>query len=433
MKKDKEFDDIFRKGLGEPADAGYQEQDWNALEQMLDGNKKRRGIIFWLPVLSVAAILLIAFGLWFLEPGAVQHQKPKLAMARPGDNTPQNVNANVNAVARPKVNTMPGKGLAANTAKTVNAQAATGNTPQLKVEQKNELAASTANAEHDKGAVPKHTLVTANKTGPVIAVNPTDSAMQTRDALSLVAFSPGTTIGGVTGKRDINSFDIAKNIRANSRVLQATQHNTAPTNSIFLAHPQFALSIIGAPELNGVSSFQQAKSGTNLGLLFSAGVFKKITFSTGAMYSIKPYNAYFGNYYEGSQANNTLTSINANCRVLDIPLNVDFQFYNNHQNKFSIGSGLSSYIMLHESYQYNYANPVINSPVNYTVPNTNKYFFGILNLQATYTRQIASNVGLSVQPYVKLPLTGIGANNAKLQTTGVAIGLSWNLNSLSKP
>jgi hypothetical protein len=125
--------------------------------------------------------------------------------------------------------------------------------------------------------------------------------------------------------------------------------------------------------------------------------------------------------------------VTADCRMLDIPLNIGYQVYHKQQNRISVGTGLSSYIMLKENYHYNYAAPYTVGPASYSVPNSNKYFFGVLNLNATYERQINSKVGISVAPYLKLPLTNIGNSQVRLQTTGVAIGVSWNLNSLSKP
>jgi hypothetical protein len=89
--------------------------------------------------------------------------------------------------------------------------------------------------------------------------------------------------------------------------------------------------------------------------------------------------------------------------------------------------------MLHESYKFNYASTYETGPANYTVQGINKYLFGVLNLNATYERQINSNFGISLQPYLKLPLGNIGYSQVHLQSTGVAVGVTWNLNSLSKP
>jgi hypothetical protein len=119
--------------------------------------------------------------------------------------------------------------------------------------------------------------------------------------------------------------------------------------------------------------------------------------------------------------------------MLDIPLNINYQLFNKNQNKISIGTGLSSYIMLKESYSYEYTNLYGSGSRNVNIESPGKYLFGIMNLQATYTRQVNAKVGVSVQPYLKLPLGEVGASAVKLQSAGVAVGLSWNINSLTKP
>ena len=201
--------------------------------------------------------------------------------------------------------------------------------------------------------------------------------------------------------------------------------------------PQYTLSVVAAPDLNGVSSFAQSKVGTNIGLTFAMGVSRKLTISTGALYSVKPYLTSFANYNSGSGYKWPVNpqSVTADCRMLDIPLNIGYQVYHKQQNKISIGTGLSSYLMLHESYKFTYNNLYggASGPANYTVPNPGKYFFGVMNLNATYERQLNSKVGISIQPYLKVPLSNVGYSQVKLQTTGVAVGLSWNLNSLKTP
>ena len=89
--------------------------------------------------------------------------------------------------------------------------------------------------------------------------------------------------------------------------------------------------------------------------------------------------------------------------------------------------------MLRESYKFSYADTYETGPSNYTVPGTSKYFFGVLNLKATYQHQVNSKFGISIQPYLKLPLGNIGYSQVHLQTTGIAVGVTWNLNPLPKP
>jgi hypothetical protein len=246
----------------------------------------------------------------------------------------------------------------------------------------------------------------------------------------LVAVSAGLIVEpGSIITRPVHSFDLEKteynpegNFKNNKNIIKQ------PT----AFRPQYALSVLAAPDINGVGSFQQSKVGTNVGLLFSAGLLGKLTISTGVLYSAKPYTMAFQNYHTQYQFTENPVNVTADCRMLDIPLNIDYQLFNKHQNKISIGTGLSSYIMLNESYKFNYADSYVTGPSNYNVPNSGKYFFGVLNLNATYQRQLNSKVGISFQPYLKLPLTNLGYGQVRLQTTGMAVGLTWNLNSLSK-
>ncbi|HEY2581174.1 MAG TPA: hypothetical protein VGI43_05190, partial [Mucilaginibacter sp.] len=198
--------------------------------------------------------------------------------------------------------------------------------------------------------------------------------------------------------------------------------------------PQYALTFLAAPDINGVGSFQQAQVGTNLGLVFSAHMLKKLSISTGVIYSDKPYSIASEDYHTPYHFPVSPQNISAVCHMLDIPLNVNYQLYDKHQNKIYVGTGLSSYIMLNENYKFNYANSYYAQalPSSYTVPHSDSYFFGVANLSATYQRQLNSKIALDVQPYLKLPLTDLGYGQVRLQTTGVAVGLTWNLNSLSK-
>ena len=118
--------------------------------------------------------------------------------------------------------------------------------------------------------------------------------------------------------------------------------------------------------------------------------------------------------------------------MLDIPLNVGYQVYSRGRNTVTLGTGLSSYVMLQQSFNFSYAGSAGAWSSSYTAPSSGSYLFKILNLNATYQRQISSRGGITIQPYLKLPLANVGYGQVKLQTTGVALGVNWNLGS-SKP
>jgi hypothetical protein len=402
--KDDDLDKIFQEGLRDPVEPIYREQDWNALEQMFGRSKKRAGALFWLPILSSAALILIVAGWWFLKPRPAHFLVPKQQQEL-ADQRKKKIDTFHNIMTQHKPNVKIGTTglLAAQSSGTgINVLSQPGvDTKRI---------GAYPDPDNSSAGITRESKGDFAITAVSLGVNENSGGDLPGNAASNISPAHLTTAmpGGITPKPKIT------------------------TQTGLKANPRYALNVLGAPELNAVNSLQQTRSGTNMGLLFSVGLFSKLTISTGAQYSNKPYNSYFTNDYV-KPFNSDLTSINASCRVLDIPLNLDYQFFGNYRNKFSIGTGLSSYIMLHESYVYNYSNPTVNGPVSYTVPYSNKYLFDILNLQATYTRQVNSKAGVTFTPYLKLPLTGIGANQARLQTTGIALGLVWNINSPYKP
>jgi hypothetical protein len=416
MKRDqKDLDNLFKKGLEDPANkAAYREADWEAMEQMLDKRKKRSGIVYWLPLTgSAAALLLLFLGWLFFRPEIVKEQKKgKLAiMHHPKENTGTSGGASRQAADSSKQKMPTPANYAGKPGTTRHGQ-----------KSKSFFTLSAGGARRNTG-YPSAGITNRPEGGLTLAANGV----------------------GITGEPSffsdqslISDYRLLKDTGVNNMVpkkigpvVKAKSINQPKSGS----RPQFALGVIASSDLNGVSSFDQSKVGGNFGLIFSVGLSKKWTISTGVMYSIKPYQTGFENYQTGYKFNNEPSSITANCRMLDIPLNVNYQVYNKQGNKITIGSGLSSYIILREDYRFSYSNsnPYASGPAGYSVINKNRNILGIVNLDATYQHQVNSKMGIVIQPYFKLPLANVGASQVRLQTAGVAVGLNWNLNSSKKP
>jgi len=394
----------FKDGLDKPGVyTDHQEQDWNALEQMLDKGKKPVGIVYWLPVVSsIAALLLLFLGWWFFKPQVVYHNpqyQQQVHIHRQQQNTGTN-----NKLITPTEDRKPQIPVGAN------------------------YTNNSMIAKHDLKSSPVLTL-------PVNRINKYTTGQiaipgrQNSEALTAV----NRVVIDNSSLRDEGSTDLLLEFKGSVTMVPSSKQRNGRIKPRSSSHRQFALSVIASPDLNGVNSLQQTKLGGNVGLLFSAALSKKWTITTGAIYSVKPYTTEFQNYHTSYKFQTDPVNVMADCRVLDIPINVGYQFYNKQHNKISIGSGLSSYIMLRENYKFNYTNTYATGLSGYDVINKNQHILGILNINATYERQLNSKVGISVQPYMKLPLTNIGYSQVRLQTAGLAVGLSWNLNSSTKP
>jgi hypothetical protein len=424
MKKeqDEEFDDLFRKGMQDPVnEASYREADWDAMEQMLAKGKKRPVIVYWLPVIgSAAAILLLFLGWLFLRPEVVKRQQQgQIAAAQhtaPATKGGQQEKGNTGKSGGPT------RQPENNSAQKILSPANYAKTPDLKRNGKNSnsfLPLSADGVRRDTtgyGSIaqndrPEALTLTANYVG----ISGDGSLLNDQSVVAGYQLKSGSAVSA-----DAKTIDNRLKI---SGIKQAKLGY----------RPQLAMGVIASSDMNGVGSFQQSKVGGNFGLSFSVGLSKKWSISTGAVYSIKPYLTNFEDYHTSYQFKTDPVNINVNCRMIDIPLNVNYQIYNRQQNKISIGTGLSSYIILREDYSFNYANQYTYGPAGYSVINKDRNILSIVNLDATYQHQVNSKVGIVIQPYLKLPLSNVGAGQARLQTAGVAVGLNWNLNSSFKP
>jgi hypothetical protein len=430
MKSEEDLDNIFKKGLEDPANhRAFNEDDWDALEQMLDKGKKRRGIVYWLPIASgIAAMLLLFLGWWFFKPNVQDN------------NTTGQQQANVKPAA-PKTN--PGtSGGAIQQPQTDSIQTTTPTN--------NNVAANSNAGNHVKAG---QTILTPSAGGSrrnVTGANKPDvngrDTIMRRDPALIAGTNPAGNKDPISDLQaskalslsvqpvSLTTQDFKTEIARQPIPVAISKPGKKITKQSFGYRPQWAITALASSDVNGTSSFQ-GKVGSNYGLLLSFGATKKLTITSGVVYSSKPYNTSFANYVTTYNFKHDPTDVTADCKMLDIPINIGYQVYGNFRNKLSVGTGLSSYLMLREKYTYNYADGANSAawPQTYTVPNSKGYLLSIININATYEHKINSNFGISVQPYMKVPISGVGYSNIKLQSTGVAVGVTYNINSFRKP
>ncbi|PJJ83128.1 porin family protein [Mucilaginibacter auburnensis] len=403
----KPIDEVFRQALEEPGSLpAFEEQNWDALEKMLDGKKKPYRIAYWRPILTAAAaIILLALGWWYLLPKTQQNTN----------------NAQQILVKQPKGMDTPHKG---NTTVAVSE-----NTTTVK-----ERSQPVVIDEPRLSAVETQ-LAKKNEMQNTVSI-PADKHLPQPTRLEVILLPKAPCRDDMLQLASVNAHaDSLPAVDVLSHIpiaLLDFRDEQLAANGKGLK-PQLAINVLGAADMNGVSSFNSVGTGKNIGLLFSAK-FNKLTISTGAYYSYKPYAMEFSQYSPNSTYKFKYNPENviADCRMLDIPVNIDYQLFSKNKNTISIGTGISSYIMLRESYAYTYAGPYTGVS-SYDVKSPGKYLFGAVNFQATYRRQINSKLGINVMPYIKIPLAEVGYSRVRLQTAGVAIGFNWNLNSLGKP
>jgi hypothetical protein len=410
-KRNKDLDELFKEKLTSERSAHpFIKKKWDALELMLDlSEKKRKQKVFvYRTLIGAAATLLISFSIWLIKPTEpISLPQELLNLEYKQDESPD--------------------------------------FPQEFSDEINELeeAHAVESIMNDSQHIEYKVVIDEVK-------------FEVRKTLNenLMFYKKSHEIKSSFNSNNFytRTLPFLKSIQLNSNLKFTDIESDHVVNSLPKRGNDFLISILAAPSLNGVNGFKNGEIGNDLGLLFSFNITNKLSISTGAVYAKKLYEADFdrniypnirryesinGGFNNGSSNSlieNSYTevfpeSVYADCRVLDIPLNINYSLMDQGNNKVSVGTGISSYFMLKEKYQFKYAEKNIINSEKLELRNENRHIMSVLNFQASYTRQLNPKMGVSLQPYLKIPLEDIGYGETKLQSAGIAVKVNFSLSA----
>jgi Outer membrane protein beta-barrel domain len=224
-----------------------------------------------------------------------------------------------------------------------------------------------------------------------------------------------------------HDYHLAVNVTAPAAKKDTTKSKTQTRTKHFYA------GIFGSPDLSTVK-MQSVKGvgstfGVILGYTFNGGHW---AIETGANLDRKKYytdGEYFNTKEVNLPLNSYLTEVNGICYMWEIPLNVRYNFNPGAKTSWFATAGFSTYLMSHEKYAYGLqwsgSTAVYDSSWNIHKPS--QYPFSIVNLSAGFEQRLGKIGNLRVEPYVRLPLTGLGAGKLSIMSAGVNIGITRQL------
>lgn len=368
MKKEHKVDQLFKAGMDDP-DIPFNELDWQKMAEKLDASEVRRKPPFWIyAAVGTAAMLLVVFLLFLSDQNAALDKKKTNVSSR----TKPLKQEQTPSFSDPVIPSAENKDLNYN--------------------------------EPDLGVALGRGLIA----GKQLSKDPVGYAAVKMPMLDSVPAPPW-------GSRDAI---------ANEKTPIRESDRKPPVNNTLSRTGKLTLTLLAAPDVTDSKTSIGTKISSNFGVLLTYPVSEKLSFSTGAIYARKLYD------YGGSAATingqpSAPWALNADCSVIDLPVNVNYQVLKKKNYSVQIHSGVSSYFMLKERYKYTNTNP--DGKVQSTtleVRNQNQHLLGVANLSVSFERKVSENVSVGVQPFLKLPLTGMGYYNYNLRSRGIAVSLS---------
>ncbi len=190
----------------------------------------------------------------------------------------------------------------------------------------------------------------------------------------------------------------------------------------------FSLRLSVAPDFSSTGMFNQSKPGFGFGVTAGYNFDTHWSINTGVMLVRKVYSSTNISEPYSTQGGYSypIDQLDGNCKMLDLPLNVYYSFQPHKSLSFKAGLGFSSYIMLREDYTYFLDKPYGNDTYTQRIENENNEWFKMLNVSVMMQKRIRNNLFLEVEPFVKLPLAGIGEGGISLYSFGSFVSLRYD-------
>lgn len=194
----------------------------------------------------------------------------------------------------------------------------------------------------------------------------------------------------------------------------------------------FSVGIIAGPDFSTVGALENFyKPGFKIGATVAYNWNRNWGLSGGLVYASVNYTA-GGNEY--SPPNDYWTygvvpkKSTAACAILSIPIRLTFNFMQLQDSRFYATAGITSYIMLEETYQFDYARDNASHLIQkWNVQTGNQYWLSNATFSIGYEWDVNNTISLRIEPYINIPIRKVGWGNVALYSTGTLISVQYHL------
>ncbi|HSZ84500.1 MAG TPA: hypothetical protein VK787_00630 [Puia sp.] len=204
-------------------------------------------------------------------------------------------------------------------------------------------------------------------------------------------------------------------------VPQASKKNSPEKTKIHFLYA----GIVGGADVSTVE-FQSVKNtGYTAGVLLGYQLNKKLSIESGFLVDKKFYYTDAKDFstkkvtiYPGW----TILNVTGNCFMFELPVNIKYNWTSTAKSNWFSTVGMSSYFMKKEDYNYRIeSSPQMQWSQSESYPNSSVNWFGVINLSGGYMHTLGKTGSLRVEPYLKIPVQGLGVGSLSVWSTGIYV------------
>lgn len=263
---------------------------------------------------------------------------------------------------------------------------------------------------------------------PDAAVAAAGAPGRVKQARGLAAAAAPTAVDGLSSRPAALLPAAGAALPATLAIVALALPAPAPAQPAADRRPRLYVGLVGAPDVSTVRFATVHQPLPNVGVVLEYRLTPRLRLSTGLLRATKQYDARRSDYdwtkYPKAYYRD-FALVNAACTVLDVPLNLRYDLLVRPRGAVFGSAGLSSFFMQREVYSYGYVENSLPAVWERGVVNENHHLFSILNLSVGYERRLGRHWSAQAEPYLKLPLAGVGAGRVRLTSAGVFFGLKY--------
>jgi hypothetical protein len=188
--------------------------------------------------------------------------------------------------------------------------------------------------------------------------------------------------------------------------------------------------ISAAPDFSTVRFQKMTGVGSTFGLLLGYSFNNHWAVESGLYVDRKRYytdGEYFNTKNVRVPPYSKLLNVDGTCYMWEIPVSVRYNFNTSQRMRWFGTAGLSTYLMSREKYTYQYETGGNTQDSLWNIHRPSQYLFTIVNLSAGFEQRMGKIGYLRLEPYVRIPLSGIGTGSLPILSAGMNIGFTRQL------
>lgn len=190
--------------------------------------------------------------------------------------------------------------------------------------------------------------------------------------------------------------------------------------------------VVAGPDFSKVHSGSFDRSGVNAGLVAGYRFSKKTLLESGISWDKKYYTSEGKNFSMDEVAftmpsGMIINSLESSNSFIEIPLKLKFDFFTKRNFDLFVAGGVSAYIITREKNMYHITLNGDNKNLLCVYEENNYGLPAVANVSAGYEKNIFKNFDIRIEPYLKIPLRGMGVGSLPVTSAGLQIAIIGRL------